>query len=75
MPDNPLSKYLDRRDLLKAVASLQSKQGTTKDGTPYYYLEVGLINGFHTRIFLKSGEDFGWCNAFDQIETENQIEF
>lgn len=67
MPDGTMSKYLNK-DLTAAIAMLRVSQGTAKEtGNLYYFVELEFINGFKKRIFLKSDEQFAWCNAFDVL--------
>lgn len=63
------------RDLRKVISNLTVASGTAKEsGNIYYYIEMTLINGYKKRIFVNSDEAFAWINAFDQSETESQIE-
>lgn len=74
MQENALARF-HNRDLRKSLASLTVVQGTAKDsGNVYYAIELGFINGYKKRIFLRSDEQFAWVNAFEQAETEEQIE-
>lgn len=72
--DNPLQKY-HNRDLRGAVQGLTVVQGTAKEsGNIYYCIEITFINGFKKRIFLRSDEQFAWCNAFEMLETNNSLD-
>lgn len=74
MDSNSLQNYTGR-DLKKALNSLTVTQGKTKDGNIYYSVDFVLINGYRYRVFLKEAERFAFINAFDQIDTEKQLEF
>lgn len=70
---NDLQKYLNR-ELKGAIRSVTVGQGKAKDsGNTYYYIQLSFVNGYDKRIFLNSEESFAWCNAFEQLETEQQI--
>lgn len=72
--ENQMSKYINR-DLKGAIAKIEVVQGTAKDsGNIYYAIEMSFINGYKKRIFLRSDEQFAWCNAFDQLETQQQVD-
>lgn len=55
------------QDLTDSIKLLTVKQGKSKDGTDYYYLELTFINGFSKRIFVNSTESFGFLNAFQSL--------
>ena len=75
MNDNSISKYLGRNDLIKALAKIEVVQGTAREsGNTYYAIELTFINGYKARIFLRGAESFAWCNAFDMIQTQQQID-
>lgn len=74
MDTNSLAPYVGR-DLKKAVASLTVKSGKTKDGNDYYSLDLGFINNYHYRIFLKEAERFAVIDAINQIDVEKQLNF
>lgn len=61
-----LKDYLNQ-DLTDSIKLLSVKQGKTKDGTDYLYLELAFINGFTKRIFVNSSEMFGFLNAFQSL--------
>lgn len=72
--ENPLAHYINKNNLKGAIAELNVVQGTAKDsGNIYYCLEIKLINGFSHRLFLRDAQSFGWCNAFDMIDTDDMI--
>lgn len=74
MEQNALAKF-HNRDLRKSIQNLTVVQGTAKEsGNIYYAVELTFINGYKKRIFLRSDEQFAWVNAFEQAETEEQIE-
>lgn len=55
------------QDLTDSIKLLTVKQGKSKEGTVYYYLELTFINGFTKRIFVNSTELFGFINAFQNM--------
>lgn len=65
--DNPLSKYINA-DLTESIQSFTVKSGTSKEGQPYCYLELTLINGYKARIFANSDATFAYSNAFELLE-------
>ena len=71
--ENQLSKY-HNRDLTKSINNLTVVQGTSKEGKVYFAIEITFINGYKKRIFLRSDEQFAWCNAFDMIDANKVIE-
>ena len=56
------------QDLTDSIKLLTVKQGKSKEGTDYYYLELTFINGFTKRIFVNSTESFGFLNAFQSLQ-------
>lgn len=70
--ENRLSNYLNR-ELKDSIGSMRVIQGTSKEGKPYYAIEIRFINQYSKRLFLKSDEEFAWTNAFDQLETQVQV--
>lgn len=72
--ENTLSKYIGK-DLKASIANIEVVQGTSKDtGNLYYCLEITLINGHKYRKFMRGAEEFAWTNAFDQLETQKQVD-
>lgn len=72
--ENTLSKYIGK-DLKASIANIEVVQGTAKDtGNLYYCLEITLINGHKYRKFMRGAEEFAWTNAFDQLETQKQVD-
>ena len=68
-----LAKYMNK-DLKGAIGRLSVVQGTAKDsGNIYYAVELEFINGYKKRLFLQSAEAFAWTNAFEQLETQVQV--
>lgn len=68
-----LQKYMNK-DLKDSIAKLEVVQGTAKDsGNIYYAIEISFINGYSKRIFLSGAEQFAWVNAFEQLETQIQV--
>lgn len=67
-----LSAYKNQ-ELKNAIKSFQIKDGTTKDGNPYEYLETEYVNGFKTRTYINSMNEFGYLNAFQQIQNNGNI--
>lgn len=73
MEQNQLVKYLGQ-DYVKAIRSIQVKQGTTKEGSIYYYLSLLFINGYEYRMFLKSDQQFAVSNAFELLNTQKSVD-
>lgn len=71
MSDNPLAQYINReyKDVIK---SLQVVQRTSKDGNPYFCIEMHLVNGFDKIFFTSREEVFAWSNAFDMLDSNIQ---
>lgn len=68
-----MQKYLGK-ELKGAISSLQVVQGTAREsGKPYYAIDITFINGYQKRMFISNAEQFAWTNAFDQLETQVQI--
>lgn len=74
--DDALAKYFNRGDLTrKAVKDFRVVQGTAKDsGNVYYCVEIEFVNGFSKRMFLQNAEKFALSNAFEMVETTQQVE-
>ena len=71
--ENTLAKYMGQ-DLKEIISDLQVIQGTAKDsGNIYYAIEITFINGYKNRLFLRGAEQFAWVNAFEQLQTQVQI--
>lgn len=66
-----LSTYKNQ-ELKNSIKTMQIKDGTTKDGNPYEYLEIEFINGFKTRTYFNSMNEFGYLNAFETASRQNQ---
>lgn len=74
MEQNQLAKFIGK-DLKGSIGKVEVVQGTAKDsGNIYYAIEISFINGYKKRLFLRSDEQFAWCNAFDMLETQSQID-
>lgn len=71
--ESQLQKY-HNRDLRGAIQNMTVVQGTSKEGNIYYAIEITFINGYQKRIFLRSDEQFAWCNAFDMIDVNKTVE-
>lgn len=68
------SRYMNR-NLKDTIVKLEVIQGTAKDsGNVYYALEFTLINGYTKRLFLQNAEQFAFINAFQQLDTQKQID-
>lgn len=68
-----LAKYMNK-ELKGAIAHVGVVQGTAKDsGNIYYAVELEFINGYKKRLFLQQAEQFAWTNAFEQLETQVQV--
>lgn len=68
-----MEEYVDK-DLKGAVKKLVLKQGVSKEGNGYYYLELSFNNGYSKRIFLNSESQFAITNAIDVMETTRQLD-
>lgn len=66
-----LSMYKGQ-ELKNAIKTVQIKDGTTKEGNSYEYLEIEYINGFKTRSYFNSINEFGYLNAFETFSRQNQ---
>lgn len=74
MPQSKLANYMGK-NYKSAIAEINVVSGTARDsGNPYYAVEIGFVNGYVKRIFLRSEEEFAWCNAFDMCDTQKQID-
>lgn len=71
--ENKLAQY-HNKDLRPAIQNMTVVQGTSKEGNVYFAVEITFINGYQKRIFLKSDEQFAWCNAFDMINANQTVE-
>lgn len=69
MENNPLQSFLNE-DLTKVIKRVDVRQGQTKEGQIYYYINIALINGYEKRLFLKTEENFCWTNAFDLLQAQ-----
>lgn len=65
-----LSTYKNQ-ELKNAIRTATIKDGTTKDGNPYEYLEIEYINGFKTRSYFNSMNEFGYLNAFQTMSNQS----
>ena len=72
MNENPLSKYIGRS--FDVVDKVEVKQGTSKDGAPYCYVQLHFINGYTKRLYPDDAERFAIISAFDFSQTSNQID-
>lgn len=71
--ENTLQKYLGK-ELKGAISSIQVAQGTAKEtGNIYYAIDITFINGYKKRMFVSNAEQFAWVNAFDQLDTQVQV--
>ena len=71
--ENQLAKYLGR-DLRGVIGGIEVVSGTSKEGKPYYCIEISLINSYKKRLFLRSDEQFAWTNAIDLYDTQKQVD-
>lgn len=60
------TKYYNR-DFKAALASVELKTGTSKEGNPYTYLNLVFINGYSKRLFLNDEALFALRNAIDTL--------
>lgn len=71
--ENQLAKYLGK-ELKGSIAKLEVVQGTAKEsGNVYYAVEITFINSYKKRLYLRNDEAFAWSNAFEQLETQRQV--
>lgn len=66
MNENPLQQYIGKT--YDIVDSVEVKQGTSKDGAPYCYVELHFINGFTKRLYPNDAERFAIISAFEASE-------
>ena len=72
--DNGLAVYMGR-NFKDSISNLEVCQGTAKDsGNIYYYVQITFINGYTKRLYLQSSEAFAFTNAFDMLQTNNDID-
>lgn len=55
-------------DITDAIQKVEIKEGTSKSGTKYTYIEITLINKGTERIFLNNDSKFKWNNAVEMLE-------
>lgn len=72
-----MEKYYNL-DFKDAIRSIQVKQGTSKEGSPYTYIELSFINNYSKRIFMNDEMKFAIFNSIDTMmasgnkEAENE---
>lgn len=72
-----MDKYFNL-EFKDAISSCQVKQGTSKEGSPYSYIEIQFINGYSKRIFMNDEMKFAIFNSIDAMiasgnkEAENE---
>lgn len=65
-----LEKYKDM-EIKDIISSVAVREGKAKDsGNTYYYLEINLINGYQTRMFVNSDAMFAWLNALESLDND-----
>lgn len=62
------------QELKDSIQSFQVKQGISKEGNPYNYIEMVLCNGYSNRLFLTEDKRFAFQNAFETYRTSKQME-
>ena len=73
MESNTLAKYMGQ-NLKGIISSINVVQGTAKDsGNTYYCIEMGFINGYKKRLYLRAEEQFAWVNAFETLNVSKQF--
>ena len=72
--ENSLAQYVGK-DVKKIIKKMEIVQRTSKDGNPYFAIEMTFNNGYTKLLFINAQEQFAWTNAFDLLDTESQIEF
>lgn len=55
------------QDITKALRKMIVRNGTSKDGNAYEFIELEFINGFTTRIYANSQNEFGYLNAIQTM--------
>lgn len=53
------------KDITYVIDKVEMKEGTSKNGTKYSYIEITLINKGTERIFLNNDSRFKWENAVE----------
>ena len=72
MNENPLSKYIGQS--FSIIDKVDVKQGTSKDGAPYCYVQLHFINGYTKRLYPDDAERFAIISAIDYSQTSKQID-
>lgn len=62
---------LKNKNVVSTIQGLYVKEGTTKDGNNYNYLDLMFKNGWHTRIFLNDDQRFGFLNACETVKSDS----
>lgn len=55
------------KDITDVVSKVELKEGTSKAGSKYAYIEITLINKGTERIFLNNDSKFKWNNAVELL--------
>lgn len=71
--ENSLAPYVGQ-DVKNIIKKMEIVQRTSKDGNPYFAIEMTFCNGYTKLLFVNSQELFAWTNALEMLDTEKQIE-
>lgn len=63
------SKYINK-NIIKVLKSLDIKQGTSKEGSSYLYLDLVFNNGYAKRVFINNESMFAIRNAVDLMTAQ-----
>lgn len=55
------------KDITDVISKVELKEGTSKAGSKYVYIEITLINKGTERIFLNNDSKFKWNNAVELL--------
>lgn len=55
------------KDITDVIQKVELKEGTSKAGSKYTYIEITLINKGTERIFLNNDSKFKWNNAVELL--------
>ena len=58
-----MSNPILNEDLKKAISSAVIKEGKTKEGNTYTYIDLEFANGYTKRVFVNSDSLFGLKDA------------
>lgn len=54
-------------DITSVIKKAELKEGVSKAGSKYYFIELTLINKGTERIYLNNDSQFKWNNAIEML--------